>query len=205
MDEIEQKERLSAHKVERSTLSQFIESNQKLISVLGVFIALTVFTANLSFRAIGYALSFMFLTLTLIIWIELLEKFPSGEANWRLKVFEILLSYSFLGIIFYWLLAYREIWHSVLFLPLTIILATTITGVLTFPIKKYDLFNRFFNTKPGKLKIVRYVLFLLIIFFVLGISLRISFIISPPINKFLISFIRRLSIGYPRVNYYSFV
>jgi hypothetical protein len=183
MDNTEKKE--ATKKDDKITLTKFIEDNQKLISILGVFTALTVFTANLSVRALGYVLSFIFLSLTLIIWIELLEKFPRGDANWRLKLFEILLSYSFLGIIIYWLLAYPDIWNSFMFMPLGIILASIFISLLTAPIKKYNLFNRFFKTKPGKLKIVRYALFLSIISVVLAISFKISFAIAPPINEML--------------------
>ena len=89
--------------IKKNRLDEFIESNQKLISVLGVFTALTVFTANLQFKVFGYALSFIFMSITLIIWVELLEKFPKGDAHWRLKIFETLLSFSFLALILYWL------------------------------------------------------------------------------------------------------
>jgi len=54
----------------KNSLSDYVENNSKLISVLGVFTALTVFTNNLSIKPIGYALSFVFLTITIIIWVE---------------------------------------------------------------------------------------------------------------------------------------
>lgn len=185
MEELDKDKKPSTTK-NQNTLTNFIEQNQKIISVLGVFTALTVFTANLSFRAFGYALSFIFLSLTLLLWIEVLEKFPKGEANWRLKIFEILLSYTFLGIILYWLLSYREIWHSVMYLPVSIILATIFTSIVTWPIKKYDLFNIIFRTKPTKRKFIRYTLYLIIILGILFISVQIANIISPPINALLV-------------------
>jgi len=178
------KKDLEENEIKKNTLFDFIEQNHKIISVLGVFIALTVFTANLSFQAIGYALSFLFMAITIIVWMELLERFPKGESTWRFKTFENLLNYSFFGIIFYWLISYREIWKNIMFIPLTIILAAMLTSLLTLPIKKYDLFDRVFRTKPGKLKVIRYILFLLILFIVLHISFWIAFIISPPINYF---------------------
>lgn len=171
--------------IKKNRLDEFIESNQKLISVLGVFTALTVFTANLQFKVFGYALSFIFMSITLIIWVELLEKFPKGDAHWRLKIFETLLSFSFLALILYWLLSYREIWHKIMFFPLTIIFATLLINIFTIPIKKYDRFNRFFKTKPGKLKIIRHLLFLIIIIFFFYVSLWLATIISPYINSLL--------------------
>ncbi|MBK7377916.1 MAG: hypothetical protein IPJ03_02750 [Ignavibacteriales bacterium] len=171
--------------IEKNRLDNFIESNQKLISVLGIFTALTVFTANLQFKAFGYALSFIFMSITLIIWIEVLEKFPKGNAHWRLKIFETLLSFSFFGLILYWLLSYREIWHQIMFFPLTIILTTLLISIFTYPIKKYDLFNRFFKTKPGKLKIIRHLLFLIIVIFFFYVSFWLATLISPPVNSLL--------------------
>jgi hypothetical protein len=180
-----QKKNQSSTQGEKNTLSKFIDDNQKLISVLGVFTALTVFTASLPLKVVGSMLSFMFLTLTLIIWTEVLEKFPKGEATWRLGLFEQILAYSFLGIIAYWLLSYREIWHSIMVIPLAIVIMTILNGIVTYPLKKYNLFDRVTGVKPGKLKIVRHILFFFIILLPFCFSIWLAIVITPSINQFL--------------------
>jgi len=173
---------------ERNSLTDFINDNQKLISVLGVFTALTVFSANLPFKIMGYALSFIFFAVTLLVWIELLEKFPKGKANWRLRLFENLLSYSVLGIFLYWLLAYREIWQVMLVFPLTILLATLFTSILILPIKRVALLQQFFALTPPRVHLLRHVLFFTISVLVLFLSFTISYRIAPPLNHILDEF-----------------
>jgi hypothetical protein len=167
---------------EKNSLGKFLEENQRLITVLGVFTALTVFTTNLPLKPIGYLLSFVFLALSLIVWIELLERFPRGEATWKLRVFESLLAYSFMGIFLYWLLAYRELWEKAMPFALAIIISIILTNVVTYPIRKYDVFDRLLGTKSRVLKFVRHALFWIIIVSVLFVSLLIGFVIAPIIN-----------------------
>jgi uncharacterized membrane protein len=169
----------------KNTLSKFIEDNHKLISVLGVFTAITVFSGNMQLRTLGYVLSFIFLLITLIIWTELLEKFPKGTATWRLTAFEDLLAFSFLGILLHWFVAYRDIWHYVMPLFLTIVLATILLGLFSHFIKKFDIFNRVFHVKAGGFKFLRYVLLLTIILLVFWGSMIIAAVITQPINKVL--------------------
>ncbi len=45
-------------KDEKVSLASFIDANQKLISVLGIFTAISVFASNLPLKPVGYALSF---------------------------------------------------------------------------------------------------------------------------------------------------
>jgi hypothetical protein len=75
-------------------LYTFVEENHKLLTVLGVFTALTVFAANLPLRPLGSMLSFLFMALTVTLWLELLERFPSKAAGWRMDWFETLLSFT---------------------------------------------------------------------------------------------------------------
>jgi len=84
------------------TLFDFIEENQRLITVLGVFTALTVFSSNLPLKPFGYVLSFMFMSLTVLLWLELWQKFPTKSGSWRLTVFENVLPFTVLAVIAYW-------------------------------------------------------------------------------------------------------
>ncbi len=129
-----------------NTISTFVEVNHKLITVLGVFTALTVFAANLPLRPFGNILSFMFLALAILVWLELWAKFPKGAVTWRLNWFENILSYAVMIIIAYWFLSFRDIWR--IWLPFLI--ALLFLAGFSMVMKRYDVFDRLFKTEPGK-------------------------------------------------------
>jgi len=171
----------SSSQPKKNTLSEFIDINHKLISVLGVFTALTVFSYNLALKPIGYALSFVFLTLTVIVWLELWAKFPKRPSSWRLTTFENILSYSTIGVIAYWLLAYREIWRIVLFFPVWLL---TIS-IISYPVTKFGLLEKLFGWKFAQFTIVRYIFGFFLLFLALYIAGIIAAVVTPPINNFL--------------------
>jgi hypothetical protein len=163
------------------TLEDFLKQNEKLITTFGVFIALTMFAMSLPIKIIGAGLSFLFLTLSILIWIELWRKFPSKEGSLSLNIFENMLALITLVIIANWLLDYRRIWHEILFLPIFGILATAISYI----IKKFNIFNQLFHTKKDEKRSWRYFLGNIIIGTILFFSFIIAKVSSPPINKFL--------------------
>ena len=69
----------------KTTITEFIEGSSKLISVLGVFFALSVFANNLPDKATGRFLSFLLFTLAIMLFIELLRNF--AEFDWHGKIF----------------------------------------------------------------------------------------------------------------------
>jgi len=169
----------------KNTLSDFIEVNQKLLSVLGVFTALTVFTSNLPLKPVGQGLSFIFLALTLLIWTELVQKFPSGTSTWRLILFENLILFCVFGVFAYWMLAYREIWRVFIAIPLLIIFSSIGLGIVSFVSKKYNVFNRLFRTTSDRLIFLRFIGLMLIFILVTTASWHVSLAISPSINHIL--------------------
>jgi hypothetical protein len=165
----------------RITLTDFIESNHKLLTILGVFTALTVFSVNLTIKPLGYILAFIYFTMTILVWLEIWSKFPAGTGSWRLFWFENIISFLMLFIIAYWLIEYRSIWKYFL-MPLLFII---ITGIFSVIIKKFNIFNRLFHTKPGKLKFLRYLFGVLIMIVVLFLSIYLVSFFAPPTNTFL--------------------
>ncbi len=136
-----------------NTLGDFVEDNSKLLSAVGLFTALTVFSSTLEPRVVGAFLSFLFLSATVVLWFELMEKFPAGTpATGRLTWFETILSFAMLVVVFYWLLQFRGFWRSWLIIPIALILAAIVSGVL----KRFDVFNRAFAAKPGEKRRWRY-------------------------------------------------
>jgi len=162
-------------KTEKISLSTFIEDNHKIISVLGIFSALTVFSRSLQLKALGDVLSFMFLTLTIIVWFELWGKFPSEETTGRLSWFETILTFTILGLVIYSLLEYRGIWDHLLMVPILGIIVTPISKLL----KRYDVFNRLFHTQPGKLKWLRYTFGITLLLVFLAASMMLAGAVAP--------------------------
>ncbi len=172
-------EQIENQKPVKISLATFVEENQKLLTVIGVFTAVTLFATNIKILYMATILSFLFLLLTLLLWIELINKFPkTGSAI--LGWFEAILGICILGLIFYWLVEYREIWQVVLpfFFQLILIL------ILSYIIKKTNLFNRIFKAKPGQKIGWRYIVYFAIMLTTLYIGLYVGYIISPPIINF---------------------
>lgn len=168
-------------KLKKPSLTDYIEENQKLISVLGVFAALSVFSLTFSIKAIGYVLSFVFLTLTVIVWIELWTKFPKKPVSGLLSIFEWLLMVSTFGVCFYWLLAYRDIWEGIMVFVLWIILLS----LMSYPISRFKLIDKIFGTKLSKYKIIRILFGLIIVFILLQLSIIGASFLAKPVNTLL--------------------
>ena len=164
----------------KHTLSGFVEDNHKLISVLGVFTAITIFASNLPVRPIAGTFSFLSMTLTIILWLELWAKFPSGEAGWRLVLFENVVSMAVLVIILYWLIDYRSEWDQFLFLLMFLLLLTPIS----LAIKRHSLFNRLFGARPGKKTGLRYAFGVILILALATLSFFIAAKVTPSIDRF---------------------
>jgi hypothetical protein len=161
-------------------LSDFINENNKLISALSIFTALTAFSNSLPLKPYGYVLSFGFMFLTILLWLELWGKFPKNGAG-RLFWFENCLVLVGVAVFLYWLIEFRSIWKYFLYTFLALI----ILSIIVIPIKRLDLFNRVFHTKPGGKKFLRWAFGILVTFIALSISWGLSLLISPFINKLL--------------------
>jgi len=167
-------------KNQKQSLEQFLLKNEKMLTIFGIFVAITVFTSELPLKSIGRILNFIFIANTILIWLELWKKFPK-EAERKLKVFENLISYSTIFIIFYWFLDFRDIWSYIM----TGVLMIVIASVFSFIIGKYDIFNKIFHTKNNKKTSFRYIVGITFLLATLYLSSFISNKISLPINNFL--------------------
>jgi hypothetical protein len=180
LPEVDEK-KISSSKENRVTLTKFIEDNEKLINVLGVFTAITVFVGELRLQAFGYALSFMFMTLTVLLWLELWSKFPSESGDWKITWFENILFLTVLAILVYWLIDFRDIWHEFLF----ILIFGIISGLFSVVMKKFGIFNKLFHTQAGKLKWLRYIFGIIILIIIISGSWLLAQSIAPMANEVL--------------------
>jgi hypothetical protein len=100
----------------RPTLTRFIEENHKLISTLAILAALSAFSNNLSEKEYGKILSFLFFTLSLLVFVEIELNFPyttGGRLYWFRQIFGLT------AIIFF--LAWVHMYYGVLIVTLYMI------------------------------------------------------------------------------------
>jgi len=166
---------------EKLTLSAFIDDNYRLLSALGIFSALTLFASNFPLKAIGYALSFLFLFATVLILLEVWERFPSKMGATRLFWFENALFLSGLVLVGYWFLEFRGVWQHLLFVPIASVLMRLFSTI----IKRFDLFNILFRAEPGARKTLRYIFGIALWAVLIVASVAIANLLSGPINAFL--------------------
>lgn len=164
-----------------TSLAAFIEENQRVITVLGVFTALTVFASNLRPVEFGQFLSSLFLTLTTLIWLELWGRFPSGGGSWRLSWFENMLSMTVLVLVGYWVVVVHTWVHDLI----TILVFGLTLGGLSQAMSRWNLFNRVFRSVPHERTKLRYGLGILIQVVVFAASFFVASVAGPPVDRFL--------------------
>lgn len=161
-----------------SPLWSFIDENQKLITTLGVVTALTFFANNLPIKVFSFALSFMFMALAILVWIEILEALPpaTGE-NWRLILFKTIISLSIIVIIVFWAIYY-------LITPVITyyILIIIVGGILTIPLN--TIWKSLLRIKQT---LIRVTLGLLLLGFWLFATHFFAALTTSPVNKLLTS------------------
>jgi hypothetical protein len=94
-------------------LKDFVGANHDLISVIGVFTALTLFSATVGSTILGPLISAAFLTLTLLLFYELIGQLPSG-GTLKLKLFKGLMPWIAPYLLFYWLVTVDSIANGTL-------------------------------------------------------------------------------------------
>ncbi|MGQ0722236.1 MAG: hypothetical protein ACT4PE_11805 [Candidatus Eiseniibacteriota bacterium] len=163
-----------------SPLASFLEENQRLITVLGVFTALTVFTASLPLKVIAYGLSFVFLSLALLVWFELWWRLPDARGNLRVFWFGQLLTLAVLGVLAYSLLEFRGAWRTtmvVVLCPVVYIPLIHVTEV------RWGVPARLAAGPLGRGRVGRFVAVHGLRWFTLWLSVSVATVLSRPINE----------------------
>lgn len=175
------------------TLSGFVEQNEKLIGVLGVFTAVSIFTGQLRLHWFAYGLSFVFMLLVVILWIELWSKFPYGSGDWKIAAFEDLLFLAVIGLVAYVLIDYRDIWDQYLAFAIVYLVLSLIMGSALWIVKKYGMFNRLFRAVPRGKTVLAYLIAMAIFGMSLYASFRLAVLIAPAANRVLDAWYKALS------------
>ena len=167
------------------SLLVFLEANHKILSVFGVFIALSVFTKNYLEGYIAIIASFNFLTIVILIWLEFLGRFPSkaDSTTISLGIFETLFSYTVVIFFIAWFIDLNELFPKA-YKPIAFILILVfMTVMLSRLIKRFDVFDRLFDRKLGERKRQRFLLYFLVLLITFYASLNVWNIIEAPLDE----------------------
>ncbi|OGC85504.1 MAG: hypothetical protein A2V73_06430 [candidate division Zixibacteria bacterium RBG_19FT_COMBO_42_43] len=166
-----------ATKETKISLRQFIENNQRLITTMGVFFALTIYSTSIPIKQIALALSFLFMTCSFLIWMEVLSGI-TDYTSWSLHWFQIALLWAFLAFSFYWYIEYRTIWRYLLFIPLFSFISWSFMAIM----KRYRLFERVLVIVPEKIRRPIHISMGIVLIL---ISAEVAFLIMPSLNSIL--------------------
>lgn len=105
----------------KKTLKEYIDSNQHLLSALAVTSGLIVYFGTLPYTWLVTLFSFALITGMVVLFREVQANTISfKETSLNLGVFNVVIVIGYLGVSTYWLLRFREVWHTFLFIPFTI-------------------------------------------------------------------------------------
>jgi len=172
--------------IPETTLGNFIESNHKLLSVLGIFTALTVFSRNLPLGELGSFFSFGTVGIAILIWFELLRRVPKSpkSQDWPLAVFHILMIIVMCMVVIYWLVDFRPIWKDFLPVLVMVVILSGTTRLFIWGVGHFPRVQKVLQRPPRNIVLGRAVFFGLL-FVVLFSAALLASIISRPLNRFL--------------------
>ena len=167
------------------TLSSFLEENFRLVSVFGILIAVSGFAGNLAIRAMGIAISFMLLLAAIVVWLELLRKFPSGRSSWILVIFKNMMTLITFAIMLYWLLFFRDFFGPILAVGLTLLFL----GISLRIGRQHRVLDRAFPSVSSQGRFLRALAKLLGILIALALAVVLAFAVTSvaaaPLSKLL--------------------
>ena len=133
------------------TLADFIEENHRLLTVLGVFTAMTVFASNLPLAWPGAMLAFLFMALSVMLWLQLFARVLStSHATTSMALFVTFFSMATLHMVLYWLLAFRSIWREYLANVLWILAFGASVSVHRWCVRRHKVLYRFYHPGPDR-------------------------------------------------------
>ena len=99
------------------SLKEFIEENHILLSMVAVFATIIALINNLQIQWVSKSLSFIFIIGMVVVWHELYAQLPKKMSP-KLLLFRYVLLWGLWGLVFYWFLEFRGVWHAFLVIPL---------------------------------------------------------------------------------------
>lgn len=167
--------------VDEKTLKEYIDENDKLLSVLGVFSALTLFFNGNADNNFTKALAVLSLFLTFLIWMEVWINFPRKNNSLILGQFGIILTGSSIIFTFYILTEIYNI-SSTLF---TLTTGSIIFVITLYIVSKLKVFNYLSEGSSKRVKNIKIGIGILFLCGIIINSTLVAVIISPYLIKFL--------------------
>ena len=90
----------------KSTLTEYIEENSKLLCAAGLFLGLSVFANNLADKEMGRLLSFLLFTLGVLVFVELMRNFRGFNWYGRIAMFRDVLTLSMFAFVYVYVKMY---------------------------------------------------------------------------------------------------
>jgi hypothetical protein len=94
------------------TLKDFIDDHQKILAVIGVFVALAVFWSNLPLKYISSFISFLCLAATVPLFIEIYRSYNYKKSSWLLTIFLNIFAPLMGYTAWYLLVGFRSHWQT---------------------------------------------------------------------------------------------
>ena len=135
------------------TINSFLKKKDKLITALGVFIALTIFSesvkmpvVNVNFRSFDDVLSYCFFSCSILICLELWITFPKEkESKLTLKFFKYFISFGSLSLVIIYISTYYINYKPFFDIGILITLMTVVMKLYFYLVDKYRLHSLFKN------------------------------------------------------------
>lgn len=163
--------------VATATLSELLENNQKLVEVIGVFTAISLFTGQLGIRFFAYIVTFLFMTLVLVLCVELWARIPSQSDSMKVMMFKDILTLAVLSLVLDFFVDYRDIWRHFLILPIFAAIFGAVFFAFVVP-----------AVRRSSLRKNKRLLGLVAWLTVIGLgylSIRLAVLVEPSVNRFL--------------------
>src|SRR5688500_14828627 len=91
---------------DKTTIGKFVEENDKLFTVLGIFLGIATIANNTQIKIVGQSIAFICLYIALLIWSEIFIRSKSCKPTGRLILFLTNLLLAFIVITLYWLIEF---------------------------------------------------------------------------------------------------
>ena len=115
--------------IPKTPLTQFIDENSKLFSALRLFVALSVFARNLPEKEISEFLSFLLLSLSFCVFIQIVDNLRWFDEFWTVRLFGNLLFISMMGFVYFWIKTYQLYLRVFMFMALMLFLCMFAFGL----------------------------------------------------------------------------
>ncbi|HEY4507345.1 MAG TPA: hypothetical protein VJJ47_00460 [Candidatus Paceibacterota bacterium] len=162
-------------------LREYIDQNSNLITALGVFSALTLFSTDLETGIFAAILSLVCLTCTILIWLELWEAFPAKDGGAKIIWFENALALGTLALVVYWLTKISDLYTD----ALVFVIGLTIMWPISLGLKKWNVFNSLFNAETGQKKFLRHVVGWTLIIAIYSVCITFGYKVAPHLKGFI--------------------